>query len=63
MNAEKRNVIDRRAVRLEKVLSKDFIPFLGGRPDRATVISNEDITNLAIAINTAASLDEFMLLI
>lgn len=57
---EKRRVIDRRVVKLENVTRPDFIPFLGGRPIRATVISYEDISNLKISLNTSASLEEFL---
>jgi hypothetical protein len=31
------------------------IPFLGGRPDRDQPISEDDITNLRIALNTTRS--------
>ena len=54
------NVHDRRVVKLEEVLKKDFIPFKGGRPARNTVIGKEDVLNLSIALNTAKSLDEFL---
>ena len=36
------------------------IPFLGGRPRRDTVISNDDILNLVIASNTCTTLEEFL---
>jgi hypothetical protein len=35
------------------------IPFLGGRPKRDSIISNDDIMNLLIACNTCQTLDEF----
>ncbi len=38
---------------------KEAIPFLGGRPDREVVIGTDDVTNLIIACNTCASLEEF----
>jgi len=39
---------------------RDFhIPFLSGRPNRETVIGQEDITNLLIALNTADSIETF----
>ena len=57
---ENSNVHDRRSVKLEEVLKKDFIPFKGGRPSRMTVISKEDQVNLSIALNTAKSFEEFL---
>jgi hypothetical protein len=57
---EKRNVVDKRSVKLEDVLKKDYIPFLGGRPKRETIISHEDIMNLEITLNTCASVEEFL---
>jgi hypothetical protein len=42
---ESKRVIDRRKIRLEKVMRPDYIPFMGGRPDRKTVISMDDIVN------------------
>jgi len=40
-------------------LRQGDIPFLGGRPDRETVISTDDILNLQIALNTAQDLEKF----
>jgi hypothetical protein len=57
---ENRNVVDKRAVRLEDVMKPDYIPFLGGRPKRQTVIGKEDILNLEIALYTSASVQEFL---
>ncbi len=48
---------DRRRVSLENVLSQDYIPFLGGRPEREEVIGANDIINLKIALNTFQSLE------
>ena len=56
---ENKNVVDKRAVKLEDVLKADYIPFLGGRPNRQTVIGKEDVMNLAIVLNTTASVEEF----
>jgi hypothetical protein len=53
----KKNVIDRRQIHLEKVMRPDYIPFLGGRPKRTTIISNDDILNLAILLNTTDSVE------
>lgn len=40
-----------------------LIPFLGGRPQRETVIGADDIMNLRIACNTKNSLEEFLQLL
>jgi hypothetical protein len=47
-------------VRLEEVMKPDYIPFLGGRPKRQTVIGKEDIMNLEIALYTSANVQEFL---
>lgn len=57
---ENKNVIDKRSIKLEDVLKPDYIPFMGGRPKRETVISKEDITNLEIALYTSATMEEFL---
>lgn len=49
---KKKNVIDKRKIRLEEVTKDEYIPFLGGRPERDTIITQDDITNLIIALNT-----------
>jgi len=60
---EKKNVIDKRSIQLERLLKKDFIPFLSGRPKREKVIGQEDITNLTIALNTTDSVESFLRII
>ena len=35
------------------------IPFLGGRPQRESIINSDDIVNLLIACNTCSTLEEF----
>ena len=55
-----KKVIDRRSIKLENVLKSDYIPFLGGRPERSQVITLEDITNLTIALNTSNSIDDLI---
>jgi hypothetical protein len=60
---EKKKVIDKRTIKLENVLKKDFIPFLGGRPKRTTVINKEDIINLKIALNVSKNVEEFLKMI
>jgi hypothetical protein len=53
-------VHDRRTVKLEKVLSKNYIPFLEGRPNRDTVISSDDILNLKIVLNQSITFKAFL---
>ena len=53
-------VIDKRSVRLETISHPDYIPFLGGRPDRTTVITHEDEINLRILLNTVTSIEELI---
>ena len=57
---EKRNVLDKRAVKLDHVLADDYIPWKGGRPNRQQVIAKEDIVNLKIALNTSSSLQQLI---
>ena len=57
---DKRNVIDKRSIRLEDVAKEGYIPFLGGRPKRKTVITHDDVINLSIVLNTSNSFDEFL---
>jgi hypothetical protein len=59
-NLEKKKVIDRRSVKLENVMKPDYIPFLSGRPNRETVIGKDDLMNLAIVLNTAMTVEEFI---
>jgi hypothetical protein len=59
-NLEKKKVIDRRSVKLENVMKPDYIPFLSGRPDRETVIGKDDLMNLAIVLNTAITVEDFI---
>ena len=56
---KKNRVSDRRFIRLEEISKEDYIPFLGGRPVRDTAISQDDVVNLLIALNTSRSLEEF----
>jgi hypothetical protein len=57
---ENKNVIDKRQIRLEEVMRPDYIPFLGGRPERQTVIRPDDIVNLKIILNTTDSVEELI---
>jgi hypothetical protein len=58
---ENKKIIDKRQIRLEEVMRPDYIPFLGGRPERLTVIRTDDIVNLKINLNTIASVEEFII--
>jgi hypothetical protein len=42
------------------VMKKDYIPFLGGRPERETIVGKDDIMNLEITLNTCSTVDEFL---
>jgi len=55
---EKKNVIDKRSIKLEDILKPDYIPFLSGRPERETVIGNDDLMNLEIVLNTVNTVDD-----
>ncbi len=57
---EDRHVIDKRSIKLEDVMKKDYIAFLGGRPERETIIAKDDIMNLEITLNTSTTVDEFL---
>jgi hypothetical protein len=39
---------------------RDSIPMFGGRPVRQTIINEEDIVNLRIALNTSKSWEDFL---
>jgi hypothetical protein len=54
------HVVDKRKVKLEDFKHGQFIPFLKGRPSRATVIGQDDIANLLIALNTSKDFDSFL---
>ncbi|GEM_PF-2050808 len=51
---------DTRSVKLEKVLSGDFIPLFGGRPDRSAKIGKDDSLDLKIFLNVTTSVEEFL---
>jgi hypothetical protein len=57
---EKPMIVDKRVIRLEEVIKPDYIPFLGGRPERTTIISRDEIINLAIFLNTTSTVSEFL---
>jgi hypothetical protein len=54
------NFEDKRAVKLEKVLSPDFIPLFSGRPQRSLVIGKDDSLDLKIILNTTDSVEAFL---
>lgn len=51
---------DKRAVKLAKVLSPDFIPLFSGRPRRSLLIGKDDSLDLTILLNTTRSVEEFL---
>ncbi|MBD3421599.1 MAG: hypothetical protein GF398_15900 [Chitinivibrionales bacterium] len=57
---KKRNVIDKRSIKLEHIMQDDYIPYMSGRPARVKIINKDDLTNLSIALNTSTSVEEFM---
>jgi hypothetical protein len=59
-NTEKKNVIDKRSIKLENVLKPDYIPFLSGRPDRESAIGKDDLMNLEIMIHTTNTVEDFI---
>lgn len=50
-----------RRTRTEKQTA--LIPLFTGRPERTTAINGDDIANLTIALHTAKTLEEFLLLV
>ncbi len=57
---ENRNIVDKRSVRLEHVMRPDYIPFMGGRPKRETIIGADEILNLVILLNTTITVEAFI---
>lgn len=57
---KKSQVVDSRRIKLNDVNKKDYIPFLGGRPKRIKIISNDDVLNLSIALHTTKSFEELL---
>lgn len=60
LGMEKNTIVDRLVIRGEEVTKEGFIPFLGGRPKRLTIINRDDIVNLSIALNTTDSVDSYL---
>lgn len=57
---EKPKIYDKRQVRLEDCNKPDYIPFLGGRPNRNTVINTDNCIDLRILLNTTTSVDDLL---
>jgi len=55
--SEKKNVIDKRSIKLEDLMKPDYIPFLSGRPERETIIGKDDFMNLEILLNTTNNVE------
>lgn len=51
---------DKRAVKLERVLSPDFIPLFGGRPARTVRIGKDDTLDLKILLETTHDVGHFI---
>ena len=60
LTMENKRVIDKRYIRLEEVMKAGFIPFLGGRPERVSIIKADKILNLRILLNTTSSVEMFI---
>ena len=54
------NFEDKRAVKLQNVLAKDFIPLFSGRPQRERVIGREDLMDLDILLHTSSTIEELL---
>jgi hypothetical protein len=57
---EKKPVVDKRSIRLEDVMKKDYIPFLGGRPDREKVVRLDDVLDVKINLNLTETVEDFI---
>jgi hypothetical protein len=53
-----RFVTDRRRIKLNEL--EGMIPLFTGRPKRERAISQDDLTNLVIALHTSKTLEEFI---
>ena len=53
-------ISDRREIKLEHILSPNYIPLYSGRPKRDNNIGNDDLINLQIAIGVSNSVEEFV---
>lgn len=57
---DKKPVVDKRSIPFEDVVRKEFIPFLGGRPDREKVIRLDDVLDVKINLNLAETVEDFI---
>ncbi len=57
---ERPHVVDHRRIKLDKIKSKEYIPFLEGRPNRQKIIKEDDRLNLLITLNTSKTFEEFL---
>ena len=55
-----KHIHDKRRFSLNKILSDEYIPYLGGRPERGTIIGKHDVIDLKIALNITADVNEFV---
>jgi len=46
--------------RLKELLTEEYIPFLGGRPERSHPITDREIADLKIDLWTSSSVDRFL---
>jgi hypothetical protein len=60
---ENRSMLDNQPKHLENTKINSTIPFLGGRPNRTNIISEDEILDLKINLNITKTLDEFLALI
>lgn len=60
---DNKKVFDKRVVKLEEIMDKNYIPFLGGRPKRSKIIQKEDLQNLTIELNRVITFEEFLALL
>ena len=56
----KPNIKPSDAAKLDKVLSPDFIPMFGGRPQRAALIGKDEALDLKILLNTTLDVEQFI---
>lgn len=57
---DKRNVVDKKTIKLEDVMKSDYIPFLSGRPEREKIIGKDDLMNVEILLNTTVTVDDLI---
>jgi hypothetical protein len=60
---ERSEILEKRPELLNGNSSTVHIPFLGGRPQRETVISRDEILNLTIILHTTVTIEDFLIAI